>query len=148
VSLEPYVLIASLKPCLESSDKRSVIDELLGMLFDCGQVSDLDAARAAVWAREESMSTGMQGGLALPHGKTDSVVKTVCAVGLKPSGIDFDSLDEQPSTVIVLALSPPADSAAHLRFMSTASKVLNGEGKGRESLLACKTPEEMLAVLS
>ena len=106
---------------------------------------DFDAARAAVMAREQSMSTGMQYGIAIPHGRTDAVDRLVCAIGLKKGGVDFDSIDGKPCSIFVLALSPEKSSAPQMQFMSMISQILDTDG--REALLACETPEEMFAVL-
>jgi len=109
-------------------------------------VGELKQAREAVLSREESMSTGMQYGIAIPHGRTDAVGELVCAVGLKPEGIDFDSMDERLSRIFVLALSPLSAAAPHMQFMSTISQVLDEQG--RTALLACDTAQEMYGVLT
>jgi len=92
------------------------------------------------------MSTGMQFRISIPHGRTDAVDQLVCAVGIKPEGVYFKSIDGQPSKIIILTLSPKNTSAPHTQFMSMVNQALNG--KGRKSLLACKTPEEMFNVLT
>ena len=106
----------------------------------------MEDARAAVWAREESMSTGMQHGIAIPHGRTDAVDRLVCAVGLKPGGVEFNCLDGQPARIIVMALSPKSEAAPHMQFMSMMSHALSGNG--RESLLTCGTAGDMYVVLT
>jgi mannitol/fructose-specific phosphotransferase system IIA component (Ntr-type) len=99
-----------------------------------------------VLAREDTGSTGMQDGVALPHGKTWAVDQIVSAIGLKPGGVDFDSLDGVPSTIFVLVLSPMDVTGPHIRFLATISQTLNEEG--RKALLACRTAAEMYACLA
>jgi len=133
-------------PRLKGRTKEAVIDELLETLRRQGGVGDIKQAKASVWAREESMSTGMQYGIAVPHGRTDAVSRLVCAVGLKPEGIEFDSIDGQPARIVVLTLSPRSKPSPQVRLMSMISQSLNKEG--REALLACRTAAEMLAALT
>ncbi|MCK5850231.1 MAG: cation:proton antiporter [Kiritimatiellae bacterium] len=136
----------ALIPDMKGDDKFKIIDELLSSLVASGDVLDLELARKAVLVREESMSTGMQYGMAIPHGRTDAVKRLVCAVGIKHDGVDFDSLDGLPARIIVLTLSPKSVAAPHMQFMSMISNILNEEG--RATLLACRTPVEMHLVLS
>ncbi len=141
-----YIHLETLIPQLKGTTKKEIIEELIEIICRNGLANNLDAVREAVWTRENSMSTGMQYGLALPHGKTDAVKKITCAIGLKPEGIDFQSLDGTPSKIFVLLLSPKNSSSPHVKFLSIISQVLNK--KGREDLLSCSTPQEMLAVLT
>jgi len=145
-NLAGYISKEMLQPALKGEDKREVIDELLRMLQRNGLIHDMDEARRAVWSREQSMSTGMEHGIAIPHGRTDAVDRLVCAVGLKPSGIDFGSFDGEPSTVFVLTLAPKHGTSPHVQFMSIVSQVLSR--KGMKWILACESAEEMYAVLT
>jgi len=135
-----------LEPELQGNTKQEIIEELLRLAQHSGMISDIDDARAAVLAREETGSTGMQHGVALPHAKTVAVQQLVCAIGLKPEGTDFDSLDGQPSRIFVLVLSPIDVSGPHVRFLSIISQTLDEHG--RKGLLACRTADEMYAVLA
>lgn len=140
--IQPDLMI----PRLQADSKPEIIDELLDVLHRRRLVDDLGAARQAVLDREESMSTGMQYGIAIPHGRSDAVRRLVCAIGLKPQGVDFDSMDGRPSRIFVLALSPQTATAPHMQFMSTISQMLDEQG--RAALLACDSAEEMYAVLT
>ncbi len=141
LSLKDYLTPGLVKPRLEGATKPEVIDELLDLLVRDGKIRDADAARKAVWEREESMSTGLQYGVAIPHGKTDAVDGLVCAVGLKPEGIDFEAMDGQPSRIFILTLSPKSTPAPHVQFMSTVSQVLNSAG--RERILRSRTARQI-----
>jgi mannitol/fructose-specific phosphotransferase system IIA component (Ntr-type) len=144
-ALSAYISEETLVPRLAADTKEGVIDELLDALDGQGLIRNLKLAREAVLSREESMSTGMQHGIAIPHGRTDAVKRLVCAVGLKPEGIDFGAIDGEPSRIFVLTLSPRSVSAPHMQFMSMVSQVLDDEG--REALLACRTADAMCAAL-
>ncbi len=141
-NLHRELLIADLK----GNTKEAVIEELLGTLDRHGYLKDTADARRAVFAREENMSTGMQFGIAIPHGRTDAVDSLVCAIGIKPDGVDFDAVDGRPSRIFVLTLSPQSSAAPHMQFMSMVSQVLNVQG--RRALLGCDDEDEMYAVLS
>ncbi len=140
--LSPRLII----PELKGNSKETVIDELLDVLVRNGLVKDRSAAREAVLQREESMSTGLQYGVAIPHGKTDAVTRLVCAVGLKREGIDFGSFDGEPSKIFILTLSPRSKPAPHIQFMSTISQILTSSG--RERVLACRTARQIYHVFS
>ena len=146
VGLRTYLHRELLVADLKGETKEAVIDELLDVLDKHGYVRDKADARRAVLAREESMSTGMQFGIAIPHARTDAVDTLVCAIGIKPDGVDFDSIDGKPSRIFVLALSPVSAAAPHMQFMSMVSQVLNSQG--RTALLGCDSVDDMYAVLS
>lgn len=145
-ALAGYLSKNLLEPKLKGKNKYEIIDELLNILDQNGLIKNMDDARNAVLTREESMSTGMQFGIAIPHGRTDAVDQLICAVGIKPESVDFKSIDGKPSKIIILTLSPKKAPAPHMQFMSMVSQALNE--KGRKALLACKTPEEMFNVLT
>ncbi len=142
LNLGDYLDVRMIKRRLRGSTKAEIIDELLDLLDRSGQLTDVAAAREAVWEREDSMSTGLQYGVAIPHGKTDAVDRLVCAVGLRPRGVDFKSMDGKPSQIFVLTLSPKSKPAPHLQFMSTVSRILNKNGRRR--VLAARTAEVVL----
>ncbi len=141
LEMSDYLTPSLVAPDLQGADKAAIIDELLALLSRSGQVTDVEAARQAVWQREESMSTGLQYGVAIPHGKTDTVDRLVCALGVHRAGIDFGSMDGEPSRIFVLTLSPVSKPAPHIQFMSTVSQILNPAG--RERILASASASEL-----
>ena len=136
----------SLVPRLQAGDKAGIIAELVDRLHAAGVVRDPGAAREAVLAREQTFSSGLQHGVAVPHARTDAVDRLVCAVGLKPEGVAFDALDGKPARIVVLTLAPRHTAAPQLQFLAAVSQTL-GE-QGRAALLACDTAEDMQAVLT
>ena len=93
--------------------------------------------------REKSMSTGMQNGLAVPHAKTNGVKSMHVAIGLKPEGIDFKSLDGKPSTIFLLILSPKQGYGPLLQLLAALASTLNSEEK-RVGILGAETGYEVL----
>ena len=130
---------------LKGNTKEEVLEELLQLVKSKGLIKKFDEASKAVWEREKSMSTGMQYGIAIPHGRTDAVDRIICAIGLKPDGIDFESIDGQPSRIFVLTLSPATGGTPYMQFMAMISQMM--DKKGREQILAAKSTNELFQIL-
>lgn len=147
-SLRTRLEHSSFAPLLKSRTKREVMAELADLLVADGAVApeNRDAILTALLEREGKMSTGMQLGVAIPHAKTSAVAGLVTAVALAPEGIDFDSLDGQPSRIFVVTVSPPSDVGTHIRFLADISRQLSSEHV-RAKLLDAKTSAEMVAAL-
>jgi mannitol/fructose-specific phosphotransferase system IIA component (Ntr-type) len=91
---------------LQGATKQEIIEEMVGLLDKAGLLRNRDAALACVLEREQQMSTGMQYGVAIPHGRTDTTDTLLAAVGIHPHGVDFDSIDHEPSRLFILTVSP------------------------------------------
>lgn len=138
--------IECLIPSLQAHTKEALIEELIDRLVDMGHLSDRAQALEDVMTRERSMSTGMQDGIAIPHARTTAVNQLTCVIGIKAEGIDFGALDENPSTIFVLTLSPAEGAAPHIQFMANVSKTLSDKNT-RQALLKSQSPAEMLQIL-
>ncbi len=132
---------------LEAQTKSGIIEEMIERLADNGLIEDRLGALKAVVEREEKMSTGMNNGVAIPHGKTDCVSKLIVAVALKTCGIDFGSTDGMPSTIFIMTISPASRSGPHIQFLAEVSKVLR-DSASRERLLAAKNTNDIITVFS
>ena len=132
---------------LKADTKNGIIEEMIDRLVAAGKVKDREGALKAVLDREAKMSTGLQHGVAVPHGKSDSVDSLVAAVGLNKSGVDFDAMDDVPSTIFVMTLSPVKHSGPHIQFLAEVSRLLTQPAQ-RETLLAAKTHAEIYAILT
>jgi len=132
---------------LKSSTKEPVIEELVDLLVSAGMVKERSSVLTAVQNRESKMSTGMQHGIAIPHGKSDTVDSLVCAVGLCSSGIDFDSIDGESSKIFILTVSPINRTGPHIQFLAEISRLLNEEHV-RNQLLQASSEEEVVRILT
>ena len=132
---------------LQGENKQDIIRELVDLLAADGQIGDRDAVLRAVMERERKMSTGMQSGIAVPHGKTDSVNELAVAFGIKRDGVDFDSLDGEPARIFVMTVSPVTQTGPHVRYLAEVSKFLNSPDV-RQRLLAAGSVDEILDILS
>lgn len=146
LSLADYLSASTVKVNLAARTKQEAIQELLDLLAAQSLVRDVAEAKKAIWSREEIMSTGMQHGIAIPHGRTNSVEKLVCALGLKRDGVDFASLDGERSKIVILVLSPDNVVSPYIQLVATIGHVF--DEKLRTLLLACRTSAEVMAVLS
>jgi len=132
---------------LKADTKQGIIEEMVGRLAAAGKISDPEAVLQAVLEREEKMSTGMQNGVAIPHGKTDAVKALVAAVGLNKAGVDFDSMDGEPSTIFIMTISPLKRRGPHMQFLAEVSRLI-GQASERIKLLACNTHNEIHELLT
>lgn len=132
---------------LQGTTKDAIIQEMIDFMVAKGSIKDREAALKAVMDREQKMSTGMQHGVAIPHGKTNSVERLVAMLALKREGIDFGSMDGKPSTIFLMTLSPLNQTGPHIQFLSEISQVLNDPVR-RDALLAAQSIADALRVLS
>ncbi len=146
MALRAHLNPALLCPRLQADDRRGAIEELLDLACRQGVVKDRDAVLEAVLRREEHLSTGLRNGIAVPHARTNEVKDVVCAIGLKPAGVDFQSADGLPARIVVLTLAPKKAGAPYLRRMALINQVLTTQR--RVALLACDTAEDMYALLT
>lgn len=131
---------------LRAVEKPAAIRELLDVLDHAGVLGDRAAAEQVVFEREAMLSTGMENGVAIPHGKTTTVNRVWVAVGLAPAGIPFDSVDRSLARIVVLVVSPVNDPGAHLMVMAELSRVLR-QTEVRDAVLAARGPEELIQAL-
>lgn len=112
---------------LVSTDKPEVLRELVRILKDAGQIQDFDAVLQAVREREEKLSTGLESGIAVPHGKSDAVRSLKLALGIAPQGIDFSSIDGEPSKLFFLLVAPPNQSGPHVEALAEIVKLVQSK---------------------
>ena len=143
---EPEDLLLGFDP----ADKWEAIHALVDHLVDRGRIdaSAAEPVREAVLARERSMSTGMELGVAIPHAAVDELPEIVGAMGIvrRDGGLDFESIDGQATQVIVLLVIPKAQKLLHIRTLADIARVLAKEAV-RERLMAAGDVEEARAAL-
>jgi mannitol/fructose-specific phosphotransferase system IIA component (Ntr-type) len=132
---------------LKGSSKDEIINELLDMLVAAGKIPDRQAAFNAVMEREQKMSTGMKHGIAIPHGKTDSIEDLVACVGIAEKPVEFDSLDHEPCRIFIMTLSPVEKTGPHLQFLAEISLLFKSAEK-RQEIIGAQTPEAIIKILA
>ncbi|MGC3992376.1 MAG: PTS sugar transporter subunit IIA [Chthoniobacteraceae bacterium] len=132
---------------MKSTERWSAIVELVDLLVARGEVNaaDRDVVLAALRQREETMSTGIGFGIAIPHASSDRVTKVVAAFGRSATGIEFDSLDNAPVRFVVLFVVPKDQFQAHLRTLAAIAKFLN-DRTVRERLGTASSAGEILDI--
>jgi len=135
-----------IKAPLNASDKKCVIDELVDVLAEAGKIADPEAVKNVVWAREQSRTTGIGHGLAIPHGKSESVKELAMAIGKPPEPIDFASIDQKPVRLVVLLASPPDRTSEHIQALARISKLMTDE-EFRERIYDAAAAQEIYDLL-
>ncbi|MEM1026992.1 MAG: PTS sugar transporter subunit IIA [Planctomycetota bacterium] len=140
--LQPDCIRVPLTP----STKQGAIFELADLLVDKTGIEDADELKAAIWKRETTRTTGIGGGIAVPHGKTDGVDRLRMAIGRTSEPIDFGSIDRKPVELIILLASPIDQTGPHITALSKISQMLI-DVVVREQMKKCATGDEMYALI-
>ena len=138
---------ACIKVPVTQKEKTAVIGELVDLFDACGILTDKGEVLEAVLAREQTRSTGIGSGIAIPHGKCKSIKKLVMAVGITPEGIDFDSIDGKPVTIILLLVSPADQTGPHIQALAQISRLMLDE-QFKQNLQQAQNPQEVYELLS
>ena len=107
--------------------KSEALDQIIDLMVRSGKINDREAYRAQVYAREEESTTGIGEGIAIPHGKCDAVTKPGLAAMVIKEGVEFDSLDGRPVTLMFLIAAPNTKDNVHLDVLSKLSVLLMDE---------------------
>jgi len=128
---------------LDGRTKQEIIENLLDILMKTGKVKNRQDALDCLLEREAKMSTGMQNGIAIPHGKTEAVEELIACLGIKKEGVDFQSLDGKPSTIFIMTLSPKNRSGPHIQFLAEVGQLLKEE-EIRNKVMNAQSKKEIL----
>ncbi|MFT0802406.1 fructose-specific PTS transporter subunit EIIC [Bacillus swezeyi] len=137
----------TIKLNLESSQKENVIEELVTVLDQAGKLNDKEGYKEAVINREKQSSTGIGEGIAIPHAKTASVKEPAIAFGRSKEGVDYESLDGQPSHLVFMIAATDGANNTHLEALSRLSTLLMRE-EIRKQLLEAESEEEIIDIIN
>lgn len=132
---------------LSSSSKLEVIDELVSKLDEAGRLQDKEQYKEAILTRESQSTTGIGEGIAIPHAKTAAVNTPAICFGRSTNGVDYESLDGQPSHLFFMIAASEGANNAHLETLSRLSSLLMDIGF-REKLMQVQTPDELIDVIN
>jgi mannitol/fructose-specific phosphotransferase system IIA component (Ntr-type) len=134
-------------PEMKATERWPAIVELIDLLVSLGKIKsqDRDDILASLKQREETMSTGIGFGIAIPHCSSDRLDEVVASFGRSTGGIEFDALDNAPVKFVVLFIVPKNQFQTHLRTLASIAKFLNDRSI-RENLATAKSREEILAI--
>ena len=99
-------------------NKNEALDQMVELMVKSGKIKDKEAYRNQVYEREEESTTGIGEGIAIPHGRGESVERPGLAAMVVKGGVDFDSLDGEPVTLIFLIAAPNTKDNVHLDVLS------------------------------
>ena len=131
---------------LKGQTKLEIIDEMVDMLYNNGKLNDREEYKNEILKREAQSSTGMEEGIAIPHGKTKAVKIPTVAIGISKKGVDYESLDGEPSHLFFMIAAPENSNDSHIELLSKITTLLL-EDDIREALLNAKSKEEVLDIL-
>ena len=147
MNLGDLLSLDQILPEMEATERMGAIQELVHLLVAKDRVrsEDEEAVLGALRAREETMSTGIGFGIAIPHASSERVDRVVAAFGRSSKGIEFDALDNAPVRFIVLFVVPKDQFQTHLRTLAAIAKFLNDRSV-RERLGTAATAAEILGI--
>lgn len=128
---------------LAATTKDGAIRELVGALVAAGKMRDADSAVKAVLEREAKGSTGLEQGIAVPHGKTMAARELTIAIGVSRSGVSWGSVDGKPARLVFLILAPPDKSGPHIEALAEIARMSRSTAFC-SSLAACGSPAEVV----
>lgn len=132
---------------MRAATKNDAITELVDLLCGAYRLKDRDTILEAVRRREETASTGVGMGLAVPHAKTDAVDRLYMAFGLHRQGIDFDCADGQPAHLFFIMISARDRTGPHIQALAKISRLI-GRPEVRDGLIACTSAKEFLGFVA
>lgn len=138
---------ACIKLELKAKTRDAAILELIELIHAKHHLVNFEEAVRVVMEREQKMSTSLESGIAVPHGKADSVDHLLVAVGLKKKGIDFKSADGQPSNIIILILSSTTRTGPHMRCLAEIGRLLQSD-VNRKKVLAARDVTTVLEIMT
>lgn len=111
---------------LKARNKKGILEELVAPVADIAQVQQEDLVRVLL-ERERLGSTGIGGGIGIPHGKMKNLENLVLGFGLSRKGVDFESLDGKPAHIFFLLVTPENSTGLHLKLLARISRILKNE---------------------
>jgi PTS system nitrogen regulatory IIA component len=148
VNLSEMIQEDVIKVGLEATNKWEAIEELIDVLVNAHELRLTDRAEVmeAVVTREESMSTGLEHGLAVPHGAVDCVNDIVASLGVSRGGIPFQSADGSPAYLVALLVIPKGSFQRHVRTLAAIARLASSADL-RQKIIAAATPGEVFRVI-
>lgn len=131
---------------LKSQTKKEVLKELVSLLVKAHKIKNPEKVLNILLEREQLGSTGIGQGIAIPHGKSDSVKEVVTVLGISKRGIDFEALDGESVYIFFMLVAPSDEAGVHLKILAKISRLLKDKFF-RQALREAKNPEEALKLI-
>lgn len=133
---------------VKSSNRWDLIGEMVDLAVKNRDIEQSESGeiKKALIEREKSMSTGIGNGVAIPHCATHKVENIIFIMSLVPKGMDFDAIDNQPVTIVILLLVPSNKLTQHIKTLANIAKLMSNE-ELRAKLVTLKTPEAIIKTM-
>lgn len=132
---------------INSTEKMDAIEELVSVLDSANKLNDRAEFKKAILKREEQSTTGIGEGIAIPHAKTKAVKQAAIAFGRSSNGVNYDSLDGQPSHLFFMIAAPEGANNTHLEALSRLSTILLKQ-EVRQLLLEANSEDDVLNIIN
>lgn len=146
MKLLDILTIHCIKVPLDGSSKQAAIYELVDVLAATGRVKDAAALKEAVWTREQTRTTGIGHGLAIPHGKCACVESLAIAIGKPAQPLDFQAIDNKPVKLIILLASPLNATSDHIQALAHISRLMTIE-EFRQKIYQATSAQEIFDLI-
>jgi PTS system nitrogen regulatory IIA component len=139
--LQKETILADLK----GQNKKGILEELVAPVAEIAGVHQEDLVKVLL-ERERLGSTGIGGGIGIPHGKMKDLDSLVLGFGLSRKGVDFESLDGKPAHIFFLLITPENSTGLHLKLLARISRILKNE-PFKDRLLKASDRDEILSII-
>ena len=130
---------------LQSQDKKGTLEELVAPVAAVAGIQAADLVKVLL-EREQLGSTGIGGGIGIPHGKLKDLENLILGFGLSRKGVDFESMDGRPTHIFFLLITPENSTGLHLKLLARISRLLKSE-PFKEKLMQVRSVEDVIAVI-
>ena len=152
-----YVIVDNMKICdvlkketiladLKAQNKKGILEELVAPVSEIAKVNQ-EALVKVLMERERLGSTGIGGGIGIPHGKMKDIDSLVLGFGLSRKGVDFESLDGQPTHIFFLLITPENSTGLHLKLLARISRILKDD-PFKTRLLNARSSDEIFDIIT
>ncbi len=130
---------------LKAKDKKGILDELVAPVAE-NSGADHEKLVRVLMERERLGSTGIGGGIGIPHGKLKNLDDLVLGFGLSRQGVDFESMDGRPTHIFFLLLTPESSAGMHLKLLARISRLLKNDAL-KERLMQAQSAQDVMDVI-
>jgi PTS system nitrogen regulatory IIA component len=142
MQLSDIINKSNIVPALKAKDKKGVLEELAESMAHQEPSVEKDSLVKILMEREQLGTTGIGDGVAIPHGKLNTIDRPLVSFGRSKDGLDFDSMDGQPAYLFFLLVAPDNSSGVHLQILAKIAKLLKNSDF-REELMVGAGQEEL-----
>ncbi len=130
----------------EAENKDKAIEKFVSSLQQSGSIKEPEALKDALFEREKLGTTGVGGGIAMPHARSSAIKDLTVAFFRSEAGIDFKAIDSSPVNLVFMLLAPVSSGGPYLKLLAKISRLLRSE-EFKSSLLAAKSPAEIMQII-